>query len=175
MPANLVTLDRRAFYDLSTIRAALARSEKLSNLATLFALFRVGSLARTRIVARVAAELGARVSRIRPLVKVYRGTLSKMRVRVWHGFAARLRWLEAPTVVKARHPRARFMRLADGYEGLFHEHPSGKLTEATVSIEPAVEAHAEPICGEVFDLRFADLYWRDYERRLRSRGWRPGG
>lgn len=173
--ANIVTLDRRAFYDLTVIRAELQKGEKLSNLATLYALFRVGSMARTRIVSKVAAELGSKVTKIRPLVKVYRGTLRKMRVRVWHGFAARLRWREDPAAVKARHPRAELMRLESGYEGLFYKHPSGKLTEATVSIEPAVEKHAEPISTEVFDARFADLYWRDYERRLRSRGWRPGG
>lgn len=161
--------------ELATLQLELRAGAKLSNLAMLRALFRTGGLARTRIIREVASRLGAKQKAIRPLVRVYRGQLSNMRVRVWHGFRARIRHREDPAAVAKAHPGARVMRLVNGYIGRFYAHANGQITEATVNIEPVVEDVSPRIVDQVRAERLADLYWRDLEFRLVQRGWRRGG
>jgi len=162
--------------NLVPLRIAFGQAAREGDLATIHALNRVGSLSRTRIVREVAREAGVgkgNQKHVRARVRVYRATLRKMRVKVWHGLAARLRYKEIGRNV-IRNATGRLMKLASGYEGVFRDHKNGELTEVTLDLAPYVERLAEPLVGKVYDARFRELFTRDLERRLVRRGWRPG-
>lgn len=173
---STITID---IADKRALRTMFSKAGDLSELSTAFALNIVGARAKTQIVRTVARE--ANVGRgnqrhVRNRVQVYRATLRKMRVKVWHGLAARLRYKEIGENVGAgQGDRGRLMSMPrTRYTGRFREHADGKVTEVTTDLAPAVEEHAERLVLAAYDQHFETQYTRDFQRRLVRKGWRPG-